>query len=185
MSKLSLRRFLRDNQGSYSVETILLLPMLAWAILAFFSYFDGLRLANVNIKAAHTISDVLSRETAPVDDTYIDGADRLLTFLINRPYQISMRISVFKYDGPNQNFDLVWSKSRGDQAALTAGTLGGVTQRLPITANGDSIIVVETWMDYQPPFVMGLTATTLYNFVVTSPRFAPQLKWDDGQGNIT
>ncbi|WP_102108257.1 TadE/TadG family type IV pilus assembly protein [Oceaniglobus roseus] len=185
MFKTPLRRFLRNSEGSYSVETILLLPMLAWGVLAFFSYFDGLRLANVNIKAAHTIGDVLSRETDPVNASFIDGTDRLLTFLINRPYQISLRVSVFKYNADETDFDLVWSQSRGSHAALSDADAATVTPRLPITANGDSIIVVETWMDYRPPFVMGLSETTFYNFVVTSPRYSPQLKWDDGSGSIT
>ncbi|WP_099827008.1 TadE/TadG family type IV pilus assembly protein [Oceaniglobus indicus] len=180
-----LNRFVRDTEGSYSIETILLLPMLAWAILAFFSYFDGLRLANVNIKAAHTISDVLSRETAPIGDSYVDGTDRLLKFLVNRPYDTSLRISVYRYDGEDRQFDLVWSKARGLKTALDDTATAAVSQRLPVTANGDTVIVVETWMDYVPPFVMGLSETTLYNFVVTSPRFAPQLKWDDGHGTIS
>ncbi|WP_226779237.1 TadE/TadG family type IV pilus assembly protein [Oceaniglobus trochenteri] len=174
--KSLLHRFGRDNDGSYSVESILLLPMLAWAILAMFSYFDGLRLANVNIKATHTISDILSRETAPVNDSYIDGLEQLQAFLVNRNYDKSLRVSVLRFDGDANAFDLVWSEARGDKAAYPDAS--PVAQHLPATADGDIVIVVETWMDYRSAFVMGLTDTTLYNFMVTSPRFAPQLLWE-------
>ena len=176
--KSILARFRRDTEGSYSVETILLLPMLAWAILAMYSYFDGLRLANVNVKAAHTISDILSRETEPVNDNFIDGTERLFAFLVNRSYEKSLRVSVFRFDGPNDEFDLVWSESRGNIAAYTEASAAAATDKLPITANGDTIIVVETWMNYRSAFVMGLSDTLLYNFLVTSPRFAPQLLWE-------
>lgn len=173
-----LSRFRRNSEGSYSVETILLLPMLAWAILAMYSYFDGLRLANVNVKAAHTISDILSRETEPVNDSFIDGTERLFAFLVNRSYEKSLRVSVFRFDGPDDEFDLVWSEARGTVAAYTDGTADAAAGRLPITANGDTVIVVETWMNYRSAFVMGLSDTVLYNFLVTSPRFAPQLLWE-------
>lgn len=172
-----LRDFGCDSEGSYSVETILLLPMLAWAILAMFSYFDGLRLANVNVKAAHTISDIMSRETDAIDGGYIDGVERLFAFLVNRNYSKSLRVSVFRFDGDEGRFDLVWSEARGSKAALPDAV--AVNDRLPTTANGDVVITVETWMDYRSAFVMGLTDTTLYNFMVTSPRFAPQLLWRD------
>ncbi|NCO21595.1 MAG: hypothetical protein GW905_06240 [Rhodobacterales bacterium] len=177
--KSRLARFRRDSEGSYSVETILLLPMLAWAILAMYSYFDGLRLANVNVKAAHTISDILSRETEPMNDNFIDGTERLLAFLVNRSYDKSLRVSVFRFDGDANAFDLVWSRARGTIDAYTDASAGAASDRLPITANGDSVIVVETWMNYRSAFVMGLSDTVLYNFLVTSPRFAPQLLWED------
>lgn len=178
--KLRLARFSKGSEGSYSIETILVLPMLAWAILAMFSYFDGLRLSNVNIKASHTISDILSRETDLIDDDYMDSASQLLAFLINRSYPTSLRVSAFKYDEDEAGFDMLWSEARGGYPALTGTFEVAVKNRLPITADGDTVIVVETWMDYRTAFVMGLTDTTLYNFVVTSPRFAPTLLWDDG-----
>ncbi|WP_126623152.1 TadE/TadG family type IV pilus assembly protein [Oceaniglobus ichthyenteri] len=174
----SLSRFRHDSQGSYSVEAILMLPMLAWAILAMYSYFDGLRLANVNVKAAHTISDILSRETDEVNDAYINGAENLFGFLVNRGYQKSLRISVFRFDGTDNQFDLMWSEGRGTVSGYTQATAGNAIDRLPVTADGDTVITVETWMDYRSAFVMGLTDTTLYNFLVTSPRFAPQLLWE-------
>jgi len=177
--KSILARFSRDSEGSYSVETILMLPMLAWAILAMYSYFDGLRLANVNVKAAHTISDILSRETEPVNDNFIDGTERLFAFLVNRSYEKSVRITVLRFDGDDDEFDLIWSEARGSHAAYTTANAGGIHDRLPITADGDTIIVVETWMNYRSAFVMGLTDTVLYNFLVTSPRFAPQLLWEN------
>ena len=39
------------------------------------------------------------------------------------------------------------------------------------------MIVVETWMAYEPIFNVGIEPRYYENVVVTSPRFAPQLKW--------
>lgn len=170
-----LGRFLRDREGSFAIEAVLTFPMLAWALLACFSYFDGLRQANVNIKAANMIADMLSRETQVIDDTYIGGLQSVMDFLVHTPHPTSLRISVFTYHQDGDEFALNWSKATGSKTALTANNQAAVTGRIPLMADSDTVIIVETWMDYQAPFVFGLDDTTLYNLVVTSPRYAPQL----------
>jgi hypothetical protein len=43
-------------------------------------------------------------------------------------------------------------------------------------ANYDSVIIVSTATDWAPIFNAGLSAMTLSETVVTSPRFAPQIQ---------
>ncbi|RVT84542.1 hypothetical protein DXV76_12760 [Rhodobacteraceae bacterium CCMM004] len=176
----ALSRFGRREHGGMSIESVLVLPMLAWALLACFSYFDGLRQANVGIKATHTIGDLLSRETAPVDAAYMDGMDDVLNFLVRSPNPARMRVTTVTYDGGDEAFELGWSHGTGGAAAFTDADLPLLLPHLPQSAGGDTLIVVETWVDYPAPFVMGLSSRVLTNVIVTRPRFAPQLKWADG-----
>ena len=175
-ASVAARRFARDQSGSLSIEAVLVLPMLAWVLLACFSYFDGLRQANVNIKAAHTISDMLSRETAQVDAGYMTGLNKVLDFLVYSPNPTALRVTVARYDDEARGFDLRWSHSTGRYPAVTAAGLSRMGDRIPMTADGAEVILVETWMDYHAPFVFGLGDQEIYNFVVTSSRFAPELK---------
>lgn len=176
-----LAGFLRDTEGSYSIESLLVLPMLIWALLACFSFFDGLRQANVNIKAAHTIGDLLSREgEISIDPEYMDGIHDVLRFLVQSPTDPRLRVSVVEFDGSEDAFELVWSRARGGIDALTE--IDDLVPHLPDAAGGRQLIVVETRTDYEAPFTMGLSDTTLSNLVVIKPRFAPTLTWNDGGG---
>lgn len=168
-------RFRTSETGSFSIEAVLVLPLLAWSILSAFSYFDGLRQNNINIKAAHTLSDMLSRETVPIDAEYMDGMQRVLDFLTGQRYDTALRISVFSYDGKDEEFDLQWSQATNGTPALTPDTQDLIEARLPLTAAGDTIIAVETWIDYRALYTYGLDDTVLYQFAATRARYVPQL----------
>ena len=52
---------------------------------------------------------------------------------------------------------------------------------IPWIASGERVIIVETAIEYEPPFSQNLTGIGERNFidiVMTRPRFAPQLCWD-------
>ncbi|MBJ3761818.1 hypothetical protein ILP92_03525 [Maribius pontilimi] len=177
--KALLARFRRREHGGLSIESVLTLPTLAWALLAMFSYFDGLRQYNVNIKAAHTMGDLLSRETELVDDDYIDGMHDVLKFLVRADGDPRMRISVVAYDSGDDAFELKWSEVRGGGKALTPDSLNEITDRLPQAFGGSQLIVVETAVDHKAPFIFGVGDQTLTNFLVTRLRFVPELGHKD------
>ena len=77
----AISRTARDERGSFSVEAILMFPMLVWAFMAMFVFFEGLRESNINLKATYTISDLLSRETDLIDQTYLDGMNNIYAWL--------------------------------------------------------------------------------------------------------
>ena len=43
--------------------------------------------------------------------------------------------------------------------------------------DNERVILVETWSTYSPLFEVGLDQSDIYNFIFTSPRFAPLLPW--------
>lgn len=182
---LHLRLFGRREHGSFSIEAVLVLPLMAWAILASFSYFDGLRQDNINIKAAHTLSDMLSRETVPIDDSYVKGMQAVLDYLTGQRFDTTLRISVFQYDDSNKEFVLNWSQGSNGTPALTADTQSLVEDRLPLTADGDTVITLETWIDYKALYTYALDDTVLYQFTVTHARYVPQLVYQYADGSTT
>lgn len=170
-----LRSFGRDERGSIAVETVLVFPMLTWAYLATFVYFDAFRSQTNNTKAAYTISDALSRETGFVTPAYLDSMYKLQEALTTSNHATRNRISVITYVSAEDLYKIVWSEARGVQEALTTETLQDYVAKMPVMPDNEVVILYENWIIYEPAFSIGLNAFTFDNFVVTRPRFAPQL----------
>ncbi|WGW03843.1 TadE/TadG family type IV pilus assembly protein [Tropicibacter oceani] len=175
-----LNDFRRDQSGNVTIEAVIWLPLIMTVLAATFSLHDAFRYKSLNVKAAYTISDALSRETDPIDGDYLDGMVDLLAFLTrsNGPY--SLRVTLVRYSDSG-GYEVEWSQVRGGFEAMASSTLGGMTDSLPSMLNNERIIVVETQTEYQPPFeVPGLnTASLFYNYGFTRPRFAPKIVWSD------
>lgn len=184
-----LKRGLRDERGSFSVEAILMFPLLTWAFVAMFVFFEGLRESNINLKAAYTISDLLSREVEDeIGDDDIAGMHAIYTWLSRSKHPVEMRVTVVRYDEATDSHNKVWSEGvngRDDLAQEDIATI--VSPHVPIMAHASIAIVVETWATYDPIMDIGLTDTELYNIVVTAPRFSGELVYEglgDGSGDV-
>ncbi|MGH1355591.1 MAG: TadE/TadG family type IV pilus assembly protein [Thalassovita sp.] len=173
-----LRAFAEDTRGTVAIEAVLALPVLFWTFLASFVYFDAYRQTSINLKAAYMVGDVLSRETNAVDNDYMDGMMSLFDFLANANNPTKLRVTVVRWDTDDDAYERDWSQTRGAVSALTNSDLVGLESSLPIMSDGERVIIVETWSRYTPPFSVGLESREMYNFVTTSPRFAPLLAWE-------
>ena len=175
-----LSRFAQSDRGSVTVEFVLIMPMLFWAFMASYVFFDGFRQSALNLKAAYTIGDLISRETAAVNDTYIDSMYRLFQLMTRANSPTSMRISVVRYDANRDRYYVDWSEIRGGyQYARDDNNVQDIRERLPEMPNGERVILVETSNTYEPVFNIGFGNIDLDNFVFTRPRFAPQVAWSD------
>ncbi|NCO21598.1 MAG: hypothetical protein GW905_06255 [Rhodobacterales bacterium] len=176
-----LRSFARDTGGSSTIETVLILPLLLWAMLATYTYVDGYRMQSLNLRATYTISDLLTRQWNPVDTAFMAGLGKYHAFLTNNAQTTILRVTVVYYDEPTDAHRLVWSYTTdASRPQITQATLAPFAPVIPVLANADSAVIVETWMAYQPPFSIGLPASTFANRVIASPRFVPQLSWSTG-----
>lgn len=178
-------RNLRDERGSFSVEAILMFPLLVWAFMAMYVFYEGLRESNINLKATYTIGDLLSRETDVIDMDYLDGMNGVYAWLSRSAMPVSMRVSVVRYDGTNDDHVMIWSRGVGQPDLTQDDVDSRVSNHIPILAHADTVIVVETWTTYDPVMDIGLTDTDIYNLVVTAPRFSKQLLFEgvgDGTG---
>ncbi|MGI9393914.1 MAG: TadE/TadG family type IV pilus assembly protein [Boseongicola sp.] len=177
----------RSEKGSFSVEGVLMFPILLWAYIGMYVFFEGLRENNINLKAAYTIGDLLSRETELVDMAYFDGMNDVFGWLTRSQNPVSMRVTVVRYDEVSDSHVLVWSRGVAGKPDLIQNDVDTIiSPEVPILADADTAIVVETWARFEPIMEIGLTSSDIYNLVVTPPRFAEQLMFvgvGDGGGN--
>ncbi|CUH75250.1 Flp pilus assembly protein TadG [Tritonibacter multivorans] len=172
----AVNRFRRDEEGSVAIEAAFYFPLLLAMFAAIFTLYDAFRQESISIKAAYTISDLVSRETATLDDTYIDNMYLLTQAMTRDTRDVSMRISVVYWDEASGSYGVDWSVERGTGLAVwNDGTINDVAEHLPNLPDQERVILVETWNNLLPIFDVGLDNFDLYNFVFTRPRFAGQI----------
>lgn len=180
-----LRRFGRDENGTVIAEAVIVLPMLLWAYLALFVYWDAYRSVNAAQKAAYTISDMISREKIGVTDNYIVGLRNVMRYLIDRDQTVNIRVTSIgcansdvtdpKCSSEKGVFSVDWSRSPDNKKPrLTTATLQALKSHIPNMADGDRVVLVETEVFYKPAFNVGLSDEVLRQFIVTRPRFVPR-----------
>ncbi|MDG1169082.1 MAG: hypothetical protein P8N14_07785 [Sulfitobacter sp.] len=172
-----LKGFARRDDGTIAIEAMIILPMMFWAFLSVFSIFDSYRTYTINQKAAFTIGDAISRETAPLDLAYLTGALGMFEYLSQSQGNSRLRVTSLVYDAGQDRFYADWSQAAGAIFALTSDDVRNWTDRLPVMPDNERVILVETWSTYDPPFATGLEQREIKNFVFTRPRFAPRVCW--------
>ncbi|MGR3760180.1 TadE/TadG family type IV pilus assembly protein [Roseobacteraceae bacterium NS-SX3] len=179
-----LKQFRRDAGGMVSVEFAFYAPLLLGVFAMLFTFFDAFKQESVNLKAAYTISDLISRETNYVNNAYIDSMYKLTGLLVRQESELSIRISVVRWDEEDNRYYVDWSKVRGGSLEeWSDGTIQNVKDRLPDMPDQERVILVETRSQLVPVFNIGLSDLDINNFVFTRPRFAPQVVFVDDTVN--
>ena len=180
MLKTALRRFRQSEMGSFTVEAVVIFPLLVWSYTAMFVFWDAFKTQNINLKATYTIADMISREQRTIDQNYLDGARTIYAFLSSGNENHRLRVSVVRNrvdEFGNEFLSLEWSQVSGE--GVTGYTdISQVESIIPMLAVNDSIIVVTTFTDWRPLFNAGLSPMMLTETSVTAPRFMPQILWD-------
>lgn len=172
--KTKLRQFRHNAEGALTVEFVIYAPLLLWLFAAVYTFFDAFRQDTVNLKAAYTISDLISRETSELNEDYIDSMHAMTQLLVRSDSDVSLRVSVVRWDEEDDRYYLDWSKVRGAAfVEWTDATISNVEDDLPTMPDQERVILVETRNDLEPAFNVGLPSLDLDNFVFTRPRFAP------------
>lgn len=182
-----LARFRREEDGTLAIETVLIFPVLCWAYLATFIYFDAFRVQSQTLKAAYTISDQMSRETGYISPTYLKSLYKLHELLTFSNQPSTVRVSVVTFDGDTEQYHVRWSRwiqggtiQSGSNYALTDTKIPDIEDQLPVMPSNEVVIVMENWLSYEPAFSVGLNAFNFQNLIVTRPRFnAAQVCWND------
>ncbi len=181
-----LSAFQTDEEGSVTVEAVLILPLLLWAFLATYTYFDIYRAKGLALKANYAISDLLSREEIEVNMAYLNGLEKVYAYLTRGGDQAWVRVSVIWCnancaDQDNRELQLDWSRATDSVANLaTTQIKSEYNDVIPLMALGERVIMVETQSKYTPPFSAALTGIQeqeLNDLIMTRPRFAGQLCW--------
>ena len=179
----SFRAFSRDDRGTLLVEFLFLLPMMIWGFIALVVYWDVFRTINVSQKAAYSIADLMSRQVI-VKQAFLDGMDDILIFLTPGASGSRLRITSLRFDAgatsatTDDQYVLVFSHSSSSAIPkYTQATIQPLKTMIPILDNTESVVIVETWVDYAPDFDIGvlnmapgLGGQTFTQFIVTKPR---------------
>ncbi len=179
--KTALQGFRDDTRGSFMVESVIALPLLFWTICATFEFFEVHRYKSVREKATYTIADMISREQAVVDDTYIDNTKLLFDEITNDDGVNELRVSIIRYNGNTDQYEVFWSEVRGTGPlfALDNDDVADAHDELPTLSHGEDVILVESVSSYDSLFDLVLQDTIrIETRVFTSIRFASQIHFD-------
>jgi Flp pilus assembly protein TadG len=175
--------FARSEKGSASIEAIFMIPLMFFCMISFMTLIDFTRQHGMHQKAAYAISDMISRETVPIDNDYLAGTHALMNTLTRDPQNSTVRLSVVRYDAVNDIFKLDWSKTSGFASPVSNHDVRDWTAKLPTMVHNERMIVVETSAIYEPPFQIGLGNQQIDHFIFTRPRYSPQILWQDVEGS--
>lgn len=170
---MTLCRFLRTTSGAVTFEALIITPLLAWAFVASFVFFDAFRVYGTSVKAAYMVADMLSRQTATVTPADLDGMANIVTHIIRDTEPVRMRVTQIGW--VNDAYQIDWSHGVNGAARLFSATLPEIAEDLPMMANGERVLLVETWVAYVPPFDIGLSGLSFDTFTLTRPRYAGQV----------
>ena len=181
-----LDRFRREENASQSVEAVLVIPLLIWAFLATYTFFDVYRAKSLALKANYAISDLISRETNTMDMNYLLGAESVYEYLTQASPDPWVRVTVVYCDancGDNtRSLRVDWSKATDSLPTFSDEDLmNSLDPIIPWLAEDERVIIVETSVEYEPPFSQNLTGIggrTFVDIVMTRPRFAGWVCWD-------
>lgn len=183
--------FLRDEDGLILVEALITLPLLIWALVAMFIYWDVFRTINVTQKAAYSVADLLSRQRDTIPTSYANGLQKVLDFLTPGGHPVKMRITSLECNSPTgTQADQICNASKGNFKLLFSfspeNKVPGLTQasiqnwkgtKVPTLVHGESVFVVETEVAFKSQlptmlagFLVGVEDGTFGDFIVTRPR---------------
>lgn len=175
--KSAMRAFRDDESGLILAEFVIVLPILTWAFMALFVYWDIFRSMNTAQKAAYSISDLISRQNNDLPATFITGMGVIMEYLLPPNQSATMRITSVKWSTPNNRFEVIWSRSPNNaMPQLTTATLQPFAPKIPVMAATDTVVIVESSVPYTPSLNVGLLASySLDEFIVTRPRFLTKI----------
>lgn len=192
-SKNIIQRFRDDEDGVIAIELLLCVPILVWALLSTHVYFEIFRAESISTRAGITIADMISREELPITEEYLENARTLLALLTEVDEEPDLRVSVFWYDEDSDQLEMSWSFNRGYSGPLTTTIINNYDNLIPMMANLDRAILVETRTQYDSPEYsfwptlagggtgqdQGLGMVDFKTFTVIKPRFLTQFCFDD------
>ena len=180
--KSRVGRFASDQSGTVTVEAVMTVPILFLVVGVTYEFFEVHRYKSARDKATYTVGDMISREMAPIDDGYIDNTKALFDEIANDNGATQLRVSVIKFDEDSDRYSVAWSEIRGSGSLETLATADVAEDHasLPDMSDGEEMILVEWESNYRPLFKVGFgDGFDVESGMFISPRFAPQIIWED------
>lgn len=168
----ALARFTRDERGVITTEMIIVTPLLVWLFLALFVYWDGYRAKNTAVKATVAVADMISRESAPINSSYITGMHRVYRYATAAQRPSWLRVTLIQYSEAGSAFRVIWSRTTDSSRAQahTNASIAAMRRNLPDITDADTLMVVETWQEWTPAFWVGLSEQVFYELATEKMR---------------
>lgn len=191
------KRFASDTDGSIAVEFAIYLPLILFIFAMVVTFFDAFRQESINLKAAYTVSDLISRETQELNEDYIDSMQDMAELLVRPDSELSLRVTLVRWDEEDARYYVDWSKARGDQyTPRSDADITAIADQLPNMPDQERVILVETHNLVRPVFpivflelrdadfsddddaLLQQSLMEINSLVFTRPRFAPQVRFE-------
>lgn len=185
-SKRYLKRYSADCEGAALVEFAICLPVTLLLLAGAAVLQDSIRMGYINSKASYTLSDMISREDEGVDSAYFAGLDSIFDYMTDARYPTDLRMTTIECTAncsnqENRVLEVCWSEASAGFGKLTTSDINLIAARTPLFAEGDTLLVTETYLDYTPPaFDKFFPPTRLEAIAFTRPRVTQQIKFDTG-----
>lgn len=176
-----LRDFAGRSEGTAVMEAVMILPVLLMAWVGLYAFWEAYNARTTLQKATFTAADMLSREMVPVTDSYMNGLDSVMEYLVQSRFDVASRFTAYTKTGPNDTDVTVdWSYSpNAAMPALTTATLQARVANLPVLGLGTTALVVDTSMNYSVPtgvpFITYAVPSAFSTNMVLLPRYLPKL----------
>ncbi len=191
MSKASKNKatrigFWRREDASLTVEAVLIFPLVLWAFVATITFVNVFQTRSLAQKGNYAVADLLSRETNAINQAYLNGIGEVYEYLTKSGTSAWIRVTPvrcrkFCNNMATRQLRRDWSRATDGTPRLTNAEVDtNYRDIIPKIPKGERVIMVETQMDYTPPFSSAFTiisTRTLQDISMTRPRFAPQLCW--------
>lgn len=166
-------KFKADETASLTMEFVLILPVLMTWFLGSIIFFDAFNSKATAQRTAHTIADILSRQTA-TNNAFIDDLLEVQNRMLPREQVGWVRVTSIQKDLAG-DLSVLWTYST--DASATDLEIDDIPEGvLPEIANGESIILVDTSVPFVPiSDWVGFTAATWANRVPTKVRYVEPL----------
>lgn len=186
--KHHLVSFLREEDGLVLVEGLIMMPLLIWALVAMFIYWDVFRTINITQKASYSIADLLSRQRDEIPTTFANGLQKVVNFLTPGGHPVKLRITSLQCNAPTGtkvcstsagSYTLLFSFSPENKVAVVteADIQAWKGVKVATLNHGESVFVVESRVEFKaqlPTVLMGLLIgvqdQSFGEFIVTRPR---------------
>lgn len=173
-----LRKFWSDENGASALEAVIITPTLIWLYVGSFVFFDAFRIYNSSVKATYAVADLLSRQTNTVFAYDIEGYGRVFEHLVRNNGDVRIRATQIIYTAETDSLTVDWSYATNGEARLFTANLVDMEGLLPIMADAERLLLVESFVPYRAAFDVGIDLITFRNFTFTRPRFAGQVPFD-------
>ena len=173
----TLTRFKNDESASLTLEFVLILPLLVTWFIGSIIFFDAYNSKATSQRTAHTLADIMSRQTN-VDNAFIDSLLTIQNRMIPRSGVGTVQVTSIQRDMTG-NLQLLWTHTT--DATASALLLADIPlASIPVLANGESVLLVDTSVPFVPiADWVGFTATNWTYRIPIAPRYVEPLPNSD------